>query len=573
MTGRLERIGARIGSPLGVILCGVLALHVIGIGWGLPSTDGWDDDGVAPRDFLVGVVRTFTPGDYYTYPPLHVLILTALTFPVWAIGLVRAPSFAPADLIHEFLNVPCMTAFALVARAVAVTMSLGIVYALAKVGEELRGPRAGLLVALVVGLNAPFTYYAHTSNLEVPYCFWASFALLYFVRALVRENPAELRWAGVFAALAVSTKDQAAALFVLGFPLGLAAWLALDRFPRQNAAAVARQAALAGATAIGLVLAIDGAILNPSGFRARIGFLLGSASRDHASYAETLAGRLFVVRDSVLRFTHFYPEPFALLVIVGLGAVLASRSKRAAGLAPLLFSLSFLALFNCLARRTDERFLLPQMLFLGVYAGLGFEATLFRAPRLARRAVDRGLPFVGVGLLGWALFECAAVDASLLEDTRYDAEAWLAAHVAPGESLEVYGNLVYLPRLPPQARVTRVDQRAIATRNPLPGATEVLAPFEDVEQRRPHWIVVTETQLWPYLVDSAAVERMGRILTPGQNAAQHDPARAYFRDLVAGRAGYRIAHVSEWTSRVWPLVQIHASTGQRVHIFERVSPS
>jgi hypothetical protein len=569
MTGRLGRLIARILAPLGLILCGVLALHVVGFMWGLPSTAGWDDDGVAPRDFLVGVVRTFTPGDYYTYPPLHVLILTALTLPIWAVGLILAPSFSPAALIHVFLNVPCMTAFSLVARAVAVTMSLGVVYALAKVAEELRGPRAGLVAAVVVGLNAPFAYYAHTSNLEVPYCCWASFALLYFVRALARRDPAELRWACVFAALATSTKDQAAGLFLLGFPLGILAWFVLDSWARQNARLVLKQVVRGAAIAIGLVLVVDGAIVNPSGFRARIGFLLGSASQDHASYAGTLAGRLHVLRDSVLHFNHFYPAPFAALVIVGLAVAGAAPPKRAAGLAPLLLAASFLVLFNCLARRTDERFLLPQMLFLGVYAGLGLEALVFHAPRPLAGLVKVG----GAALVGWALFECAAVDVNLLEDTRYDAEAWLAAHVQPGESLEVYGNLVYLPRLPAQARVVRVDQRPIETRNPLPGASEVVAPFEDVEQRKPHWIVATESQLWPYLVDADDVARRGRILTPGQMAAQHAPARAYFRDLVAGRAGYRVAHVSEWTSRVWPLVQLHASTGQRVHIFERLNPS
>jgi hypothetical protein len=568
MTGRLERLTARILSPLGLILCGVLVLHAVGLAWGLPSTDGWDDDGVAPRDFLVGVVRTFTPGDYYTYPPLHVLILAALTMPVWAVGLIVAPSLSPPALIHVFLNVPCMTAFALVARLVAVTMSLGVVYALAKVGEELRGPRAGLAVAVVVGLNAPFAYYAHTSNLEVPYCCWASFALLFFVRAIVRHNPAELKWACACAALAISTKDQAAALFLLGFPLGLLAWFVVDPWARENVRVVWKQALLGAGAAVGLVLTVDGAIINPSGFRARIGFLLGSASQDHASYAGTLAGRLFVLRDSALHFDRFYPVPFAVLAIVGLAVAGGTASRRAAGLAPLLLSASFLALFNCLARRTDERFLLPQMLFLGVYAGLGLEAAL-RAPRPAAGLLN----VAGAALVGWALFECVAVDVNLLDDTRYDAEAWLASHVQPGESLEVYGNLVYLPRLPPQASVVRVDQKPIAMRNPLPGAREVVAPFEDVERRKPQWIVVTESQIWPYLVDAADVGRRGRILTPGQKAAQRDPARAYFRDLVAGRAGYRVAHVSEWTSRIWPLVQIHASTGQRVHIFERLNPS
>src|SRR5271166_2823980 len=154
-------------SRLAWVLLGVLVLHSVGLGWGLPATDGWDNDGVAPRDFLVGVVKTFTPGDFYTYPPLHVVLLAILTSPVWVVAILNASSLAPADLVHQFLTVPTMTAFALASRAVAVAMSLGVVYALAKVGEELRGRRAAILVAVVVGLNAPFAYYSHTSNLDL----------------------------------------------------------------------------------------------------------------------------------------------------------------------------------------------------------------------------------------------------------------------------------------------------------------------------------------------------------------------------------------------------------------------
>jgi hypothetical protein len=555
-----------VHSRLAWVLLGVLLLHSVGLGWGLPATDGWDNDGVAPRDFLVGVVKTFTPGDYYTYPPLHVILLAILTSPVWAFAILHASSLAPADLVHQFLTVPTMTAFALVARAVSAAMSLGVVYALAKVGEELRGRRAAILVATVVGLNAPFAYYAHTSNLDVPSCFWASFAILRFVRAMARQQPRDLRWAAAFAALAIATKDQTAALFALGFPLGLSFWFATDPWPRANARAVGKEVAIAMALAIGMVLALDGALVNPSGFRARIAFLVGNGTEAYAGYPQTLAGRALAVRDCLLSFHRFYPLPFAGLAVAGIyvATALGPRAKRAGGLAPMLCALSFFVLFNGVVRRTDERFVLPQMLLFGMYAGLGIDALAFGM----RDPLARAMPVAAAALLAWGLFECVAVDVALVRDTRYDAEAWLAEHVRAGEPLEVYGNIVYLPRLPAQARVSRVDLKPADKRNPLVGAAEIVGRPVDVESRRPQWIVVTDKQMW--VEDPREVAEQGRTLTPTQKALLSEGSdRNYFQDLLGGRLAYATAHVSQWTSTLWPLVDFHGSTAPRVYILER----
>src|SRR5262245_1470001 len=112
-------------NPLGYVLFFVLVVHTIGIGWGLPASDGWANDGVAPRDFLAGLVETFTPGKYYTDPPVHLLVLGVLTSPITGVALAKAPSLAPADVIGEILKLPYMTAVAYVARAVSVLMSVG----------------------------------------------------------------------------------------------------------------------------------------------------------------------------------------------------------------------------------------------------------------------------------------------------------------------------------------------------------------------------------------------------------------------------------------------------------------
>lgn len=543
------------GGALAWILAAALLLRLPGLGWGLPGPDGWDDDGVAPRDFLVGVVQTYQPGEFFRYPPVHLLLLSFVTLPIWLVGLLKATALTPQALVHEFIQPPYMTMFAVIARLVTVLMSLGVVALMARLAEEVYDRRTGLLVAVVVGLNAPFTYYSQTTNLEVPYLFWSLFALLELARAMIRHEPGRLPTVGLLAALAVGTKDQAGAL-LLCIPLALAGWFVLDPWPRKESRLVLRKLARAALIALSSLALLDGALVNPHGFAARVRFLLGSGSQDHALYPDSWAGYASVLSDSLLSFGSFYPWPFLLLIVWGLLLHLGQcrpGSRLVAGLLPLLAALSLTLAFNCLARRTEHRFLLPQTLLLGFYAGLAVS----RMFTLYRRAAVVVLAPLGA----WALFNCLAVDANLLGDPRYDAEAFLRSHVRPGELIEVYGNHVYWPRLPARARVVRVDDTAVERRSALLGVTEVEAPYQDVEQRRPRWIVVSE-------VFSSRYRSQRTKLLAGYH--RDSAAREYFHRLERGQAGYRVAHVSRFESRVWPRVQIHASTGNNIWIFERL---
>jgi hypothetical protein len=559
-------------SPLAWILGAALVLHIIGIAWGMPASDAWEDDGIAPRDFLVGTYETYLPGHYFTYPPVHLLALSLLTSPAWGVALARAPSFSPGDVIHTMIQVPTMTILTVVARLVSEAMAIGIIYFLAKLAEEVWGKRASLLVALVIAVNAPLTYYAHTSNLDVPYLFWACFALLETVRAMVRHEPRRFRRALLLGALAVGTKDQAYAIFMLGFPLAVAAWFALDREARARRGPILRQLAIAIAIAGALFLLVSGAITNPSGFKARIHFLLGPASQDHAYYAATWAGRFEIVKSLALGFDRFYPWPFAAAAIAGLGAHVAttrgsrgSSAKLAAGLVPLFGALSFVVCFNMTARRTEHRFALPEMLLLGVYAGVAFDWLLERWQTKPLRSVALGL---AGAMLAWALFVCADVDAMLLLDPRYDTEAWLAENTRPGDLIEIYGANAYLPRMPPQARVERIDLTPLATRNPLPNVVEVETEFADIEARKPRFVIVTNAWAWRYFMEEAPA---GQVIAPQQAERQHDQrTRAYFHGLGAGTIGYRLAHLSKLESSVWPRFPIHSSTAEDIRIFERV---
>ncbi len=570
-----RRARALWGTPLGKILALALVLRLAGLFWGLPNADGWDDDGVAPRDFLPGVMQTYAPGQHYTYPPLQLIILALVSAPVWIATLLHAPSLSPGAVVTTFINVPTMTALAVIGRLVSACLSLGLLWNVAKIGEDLRGStRAGAWVAAACALDATYTYYSQTTNLDGPYLFWGVWSLRWLVHAIVHRKPSALRRCLLLAALSVATKDQAYALFVLGVPVTLAAWLALDPAARALWRTIAKEVAIGSALALVLLLVVDGAVFNPSGFHDRLRFLLGTGSQDHAYYAKTWDGRAHLLRDLGRHFDQFYPVVFAPLAALGVAVALRApdRARRVAGLVPLFAAVSFTIAFDMVARRTEVRFALPQSIMVGVYIGLAFDAlqTWLAARFPASRRSTWGFAVGAAPLLAMALFGCLAVDVAMLFDPRYDAEAWLGAHLRPGDHVEVYDNNVHLPRFPAQAVVERVDTTPVTSRNPLLNVREVEDRFSNVEARRPDFIVVSDFWANKYLVDPEFLKSIGIIPSLAQvNLVKDSDSRTYFRALVDGALNYRRAHLAVWASTFWPRVDIHASLAREVWIFER----
>lgn len=577
MIARTKRL---LVSPLAWIVVAALVVRFVGIGWGLPASDGWDNDGIAPRDFLVGVVETFTPGHYFTYPPVHLFLLTVLTAPVTVVALVRAPSLAADDVIHEILRVPYMTANAYVARFVSLIMSVATIVIIARIAEELRAleagshehpsvRRAGWCAAAFAAANLSATYYAHTSNLDTAYLFWALASLLVLLRAFVRHELTRLRRAFVLAVLAVGTKDQAYGLFLASVPIAVAWFVAFDPWARVRRRDVARSALIAGASASGLFLLTDAVILNPTGFRARLAFLTGSASKDFVTYADDWTGRLRMLRDAAIQVDHFYPAALAFVGVAGILLTLnRSRGRRerlaTSGL-PLLAAISFTVTFDFTALRTDHRFFLPQALLLAVYGGLAMEPLVF-AERGSRRLAAQAAFAV---VFAVAIHRCIAVDAQLLYDPRYAAEDWLESRLRDGDLVETYGNNVYQLRVPTKARVVRVGPEPVGSRSPLPGVAEVQAPFEDVVARRPRFVVLAGGWVWRYLVDADEQLEPGTVVAPTQARTLSDaPARAHFARFITGVDAYGMAQPFKFESRYFPLLDIHGSTSREVWIYE-----
>ena len=563
--------------PLFWILTAAAALRLAGLFWGLPASDGWDDDGFAPRNFLTALALTYKPGSYFTYPPLHAFLLAVLTAPGIAMALLHAPTFHQADVIGEFTKPGTMTFFAVAGRLVSLVMSLGIIWAVGEMARlvtvgalgdsrtaPLKAPRAGLFAAGAAALNFGLTYYGQVSNLDVPYLFWSVLALLWVMRAAVEQQPRHFWAAALLAAAGVATKDQAYGLFLLSLPLFLLAWFATDAWPRAHAGRIVRTLLSAAAVALLLLLLVDGALTNWTGFTRRIAFLAGPASGDYAEYVKGLSGWLALLGDMAAYFASGYGPLAAALALFGLG-LHVSRTRdgvRVAGLLPAMTILSFTVCFNFAALRSDDRFLLPQGVLACVYIGIAAEALAF-APRLWSRTAGR-LVLAAIAL--FALNQVIAINAAFLFDPRYDAQAWLAAHVGAGETIETYGQNCFLPRFPSAAGVTRVGQGDLKVRNPLPGITEIRAPFD--ADRGARFVVVNAKWAQRYLRPEIPLAA-GHLYSRLQQADfRNADARGHFARLLQGNSGYRLAYTAHYAG-LWPAVHIHDSLDETIWIFEK----
>ncbi|HET7085709.1 MAG TPA: hypothetical protein VFI23_13110 [Rhizomicrobium sp.] len=578
----------RLRNPLVWILAVAAGLRLAGLFWGLPASDGWDDDGFAPRNFLTALALTWKQGSYFTYPPLHAILLMVPALPGIAIALLQAPSFHQADVIGEFTKPGFMTYFAVLARLASLAMSLGIVWTVGEMarlaaGGALGGSRtapiknataseshsskarqAGLLAAGAAALNFGLTYYGQVSNLDVPYLFWGMLALLWGMRAVVEQQVRRFWGAALFAAAGIATKDQAYALFLLSLPLFLLLWFAADRWPRRHASAIAGVLLPAMALALILLLLVDGAVTNPSGFARRIAFLTGPASSDYAAYPKNWDGVRGLLMDVAAWFGTGPAALASLLALAGLflhSLRTADRGVWVAGLLPALAMLSFTLCFNFIALRSEARFLLPQSVLACVYIGIAAAWLMSAARRWVRLGARAGVALLALA----ALHLDTAVSAAMLMDPRYDAEAWMRAHVQPGDGIEIFGQNAYLPRFPPAARVMRPGLRPVATRNPLPGVTEIRAPYDSPLPAR--FIVVSDWWLSQYSAPGGA----WRGHRPRVQAAllADERARRYFTALRDGRLGYRLAHRSGPAAAPWPQVHIHESLNEAILIFER----
>jgi hypothetical protein len=483
-------------AGLALILGFSCVLFATGVSWGAPD-HLWAPDEVRPSGVLDGMQQRFANGWATIYPPLHFAILALFYTPFLLAGALHLINFSNPDVGSDLFTA---------ARLVSVVMAIGIVGLVYAAARELNGPRAGALAAMIALSTMPITFYAKTTNLDVPYLFWLSLALLAYIKILRRHSPRNYYLFALAAVASICTKDQAYGFFVL--PVCLLLWRSLRyrRSPDQppGTATPGMLWRLSLVCLLGFAAA-QNLPWNWQGFVEHLRLIVGPASEGYRMFPRTLAGYGAMSKQAFVQLGHVMGWPLFLSSIVGVTVSLLRGDRATRWL--LLPALSYCLFFIAVVMYHYDRFFLGVALILAVVSGSWF-ADWTKAGvrgRWIRAAVV-------VVIIAHALARAVALDALMIRDSRYAAERRLVPLGLRSDVIAGIGG--YLPR------------QSVLGWTPLP------ADFADVETKKPRYLILN--------VAFNVRDEAG------------SPRRLFYEALSQGKAGYALAFRTR-TAPMFPL--------------------
>ncbi len=347
-----------------------------------------------------------------------------------------------ADTIAELI---------IVARVVSALMGVGVVLALLAFARHLFGTGTAFLAAFLAALSSPLIYYAHTTNVDVPYLFWGMLALVFAVRAIERARSRDIILAAAFVALSGATKDQAFGWFLLTLPFVL--W----RIARPGALAAQptrtfplAAVLVAAATSAGLYGLAIGVPFDMAGVTAHFEHVFGAGVTPYRTFPSTPSGVWSLFLESVLHLDDMTGT--TTLVLAAIGIVQLLWTRRSAALLMLVPLLSYGLTFLAPIGYVYMRFLLPVALLLFIPAAAVLVA-LLRVPLLRYIAVVSVLLLLAVRMQ-----EAVLLVEMLDDDPRARAEAFLEESVDAGAIVAAALSLpMHNVSFPPEVGVVRID--------------------------------------------------------------------------------------------------------------------
>jgi len=545
------------------LICGLYFIAAVyHSSWGLPNgNQTWAADSVAPMTPLAVAYKTFAEHGYdsgyfyFKYPVGHQLLLAAATAPVVVFAYARGDlSGISTDYPFGFTKPELyLSAMAMIARLLSAFFATGIVALIGEIARRAYDERAGLFAALVAAGCYPLLFYAHTSNVETAYLFWAMLALYGAMRGVEDGAPRGLLLMGAAAAMAISTKEQ-----ILGFvallPLVIVGrqWLGargrtgLDRWMPPGA--------IGGALlAVAVWLGANAAFFNPSGFLNRIRFLTHSLPLEvrekYAGYefpidfstSWTFTDELAHIGKVLAAVVSSLGWPAAIAAIAGI--VLLAMRRRAALLYALAAAAGYYMVSLRVLKQVELRYVMPWSVLAAVPAG-AFLARLVARGRLGG--------FAGTAIVAFGLLYSSEVLRLLASDARYEAETWMAPYLERGHSVEVYQSWTYLPRW----------EHAPSVHKPPTDAMSIAA----VNDRRPDFIVISSKGKEGITMYPNPDWRDGR----GMMLVRVDNVRM-LEALESGDLGYE--RVQRFERRAWVPRELITSLNPAIDVYRRNEPA
>lgn len=549
-----------ISDPLLLFLLAASAiLFIWGAGWGLPNSESWLSDSLAPWHPLIGLSKGFSFGYYNKYPFGHLALLSLLNLPVVIVALVQSNPFEGME-IFRFLSLIRTPEYAtwliIIDRSVSIVMGTLSVYLTFLITRRLFSREAGLLAALLLPLNPVFNFYSHVAKVEVPYIFWALVAIWFLIKALDTDERKYYIYTALSVVMSFGAKDQGYAFFVvpLLFYVGIRPLMVMKDRP------VIRRLFNSNTLIFLLVfitatVVVQNLFFNWEGFIERVEALTGWNYKRSVSYTSTLQGYFMLIVDSFrsLLRDHLTLLPFMALITGFILAVFKSlRDKKswhemALMLLPFIASLSYFLFFHAIVKQSSNRFVLPYAVLMLPFAGYLLNELLQRLPHRALRAL---LMFL---IIAWPLYESVSINLSMANDLRYEVEEWLEDRMKQGKVIEYYSYLHYLPRFPDGVESYRVRET-----------------IGDIEDRKPDYIVLTSHYYERFRFKGEVHNADGRVtVTPKQQQFLATGFPDFFDRLFADETEYYLLKRFDRKERWYREAEIAHISPRHIMIYAR----
>lgn len=405
-----------------------LLINLWGIGWGLPNTQTWAPDEIRPNDYVHALNKEYSNGWHSRYPPLHFHIVGSAYQTI--LELVD-PSPKKWGTLPSYSN------YYLIARGINLAMSMAFLWVFFLSARLHFSPATSLALSFLCIWIVPLSYYTKIGNLDMPYLFWFSIALFFYLSYLKKPSLIKHILYIATAVCSVASKDQAYALFLLPTLYMLfqstqnklgktkSFWKALISVENVTVCLV---------FALVFVFTYD-LHHNFSGFIGHVKLITGDASAPYRIFDASISGQLKMGGSSLVSIL------FSIGVLTSTTALVALflRANNHLKLQLLLPAISYYLFFIAVIGYNYLRFFLPISILLILLSGIAFE----KLSKKTNRVVFSGMVLL-YALQGIAT--TVLVNLAMTNDNRESLEMELSLSENPDQVTTLFEPIAYTLR-------------------------------------------------------------------------------------------------------------------------------
>jgi hypothetical protein len=481
----------------------VFLLIVPGVFWGLPSALTPQVDAPSPLGPLLFFAEFKKSDLNTTYPAFHqmlVLPFYAIAFVVYwlAGGISKISSAWPYGLrdVSGFFSV-----LIVISNLIAAAMGTLLLRCTFPFVEKER--KWLWFSLLMVGANGTFIYYARTGNLDMPYNFWLAVAWFFLWRYLIEDRPIlrSLVPAGIAAACAVGSKDQAAGMIV-----GTALLLLLIG-PQRSTALSQRlsQTALFGSV-VAITYAIVAIVPQPARWWNHARFVVSPHAPTKIPLS--VAGEIDILGVTFGRLLAVFTWPVMALCILGIAVLFLSGRGRQVWLLSVPMVGYYVVIIG-MTRVAYPRFMIP---FVFAVVVLATHGVAFIAGRLAGRS---GAQLAWTVLLASFLiyrfaFSYLPVTYAQVFDLKRDVTRDLPSFVSPGSPLLISHMQSY--EYPNSDIYSRYHLMKLPHEPIIPASRHTASIFHELDLNVPFYLLGTGTAGLPSNTPAPSMPLQGELV-------------------------------------------------------------